>query len=211
MQFTPDRRTYLKMSMLAASAAVGLAACGKAGASEGPVALRFSWWGGDVRHKLTQKIIDNFNAAHPDIIVKGEYSDWTGYWDKLATQVAANDAPDIIQMDEKYVREYGDRGALLDLHGFEDLQTQDYAPITLETGDVDGKLVGLVAGIGTLAIAANLDLLEKAGIELPDDEKWSWDDYLELGREIWEESSGHHGRGHRHHRRRPLRVGPPTR
>lgn len=195
MNFTTDRRTYLKLSVLAASAAVGLTACGQGGAADGPVTLRFAWWGGDVRHKLTEKIIENFNAAHPNITVKGEYSDWSGYWDKLATQVAANDSPDIIQMDEKYVREYGDRGALFDLKQIKDLQTKDYDPITLNTGEVDGKLVGLVAGIGTLAIAANLNVLKEAEVELPDDTTWSWDDYLELGREIGKKIPGTMGVG----------------
>ncbi|WP_254678674.1 extracellular solute-binding protein [Arthrobacter sp. 24S4-2] len=51
----------------------------------------------------------------PNVKIEGEYGDWSGYWDKLATQVASQKAPDIIQMDLQYLGEYSKRGALLDL------------------------------------------------------------------------------------------------
>lgn len=195
MTFQTSRRSYLRLSVLVGGAALGLTACGKGAEAGGPVTLRFTWWGGDVRHKLTQKIIENFNAENPDITVKGEYSDWNGYWDKLATQVAGNDAPDIIQMDEKYVREYGDRGALLDLNTLKKIKTTDFEKHTLDTGVVNGKQVALVTGLGTVAIAANVKIFEKAGIPLPDDKTWSWDDYLALGKTIAQKLPGTTGLG----------------
>jgi multiple sugar transport system substrate-binding protein len=84
-------------------------------AFDGTVTLRFSWWGSDTRHKMTQKLIDAYEAKNPNIKIEGEYGDWSGYWDKLATQVASQDAPDIIQMDAQYLGEYAERGALLEL------------------------------------------------------------------------------------------------
>src|SRR5688572_6150035 len=102
-----------------------LAACSSDDSAGGPVTLRFTWWGSDTRHQLTQKVIDAFEAENPNIKIKGEYGEWNGYWDKLATQTAANDSPDIIQMDEKYIAEYGGRGALLDL-GKQELNTADF-------------------------------------------------------------------------------------
>ena len=80
----------------------------------------------DTRHKTTQKVIDAYQKDHPNVTINGEFGEWSGYWDKLATTVAANDAPDIIQMDEKYLREYADRGALLDLKKAEGLDTAEF-------------------------------------------------------------------------------------
>ena len=127
--------------------------------------------------------------------INPEYGDWNGYWDKLATQVAANDAPDIIQMDEKYVREYGDRGALLDLNKLKGLQTSDIDPTALRTGNVNGEMFGLVTGIATFSIAANPALLKSAGVEMPDDKTWSWDDYRKLSQQVSEKSPGVTGTG----------------
>ena len=75
---------------------------------------------------------------------------------QLATTVAANDAPDIIQMDEKYLREYADRGALLDLKKRRQcLDTGEFEPDTLGAGEFDGGQYGLNAGINAFAIVVN--------------------------------------------------------
>ena len=196
MNYQPTRRNVLQLSAAMAASALALTGCGSSPAAEssGPVTLRFTWWGGDARQKATQKVIDAFNAENPNITVVGEYGDWNGYWDKLATQVAANDAPDIIQMDEKYVREYGDRGALLDLKELE-LDTSGIDGDALKNGEVDGRLVGLVTGLATFCIAANPAVLEKAGVAMPDDTTWSWDDYREIGKKISESGTGATGVG----------------
>ncbi|MDQ0676956.1 multiple sugar transport system substrate-binding protein [Arthrobacter pascens] len=198
MNHDTTRRSYLKLSAAVAASVLALSGCaaGTPAAEEtGPVTLRFTWWGGDARQKATQKVIDAFQAENPNITVVGEYSDWNGYWDKLATQVAANDAPDIIQMDEKYVREYGDRGALLDLKKLTGLDTSGIEADTLKSGEVDGKLVGLVTGVATYCIAANPGVLAKAGVALPDDTTWTWDDYKKLGQQISDSGTGAAGVG----------------
>ncbi|HEU4668295.1 MAG TPA: extracellular solute-binding protein [Arthrobacter sp.] len=191
MNYQPTRRNLLRIS--AAASALVLTGCGavsNTGTEEtGPVTIRFTWWGGDARQKATQKVIDAFHAENPNITVVGEYGDWNGYWDKLATQVAANDAPDIIQMDEKYVREYGDRGALLDLKKL-NLETSGIDVDTLQSGEVDGKLVGLVTGVATFCIAANPSVLAKAGVTIPDDTTWTWEDYRKIGEQVSDSGAG---------------------
>jgi multiple sugar transport system substrate-binding protein len=198
MNHQPSRRSILQLSVAAAASALALSGCGTgsnpAAEETGPVTIRFTWWGGDARQKATQKVIDAFHAENPNITVVGEYGDWNGYWDKLATQVAANDAPDIIQMDEKYVREYGDRGALLDLNKLE-LDTSNIDSDTLNNGEVEGQLYGLVTGVGSYCIAANPAVLEKAGVAMPDDTKWSWDDYRDIGKKVTESGTGATGVG----------------
>ncbi len=54
-------------------------------------------------------------------------------------------------MDEKYLREYADRGALLDLKKADDLKTDKFEPDTLGAGEFDGGLYGLNAGINSFA------------------------------------------------------------
>lgn len=162
-----------------------LAACNSdsADSAGGPVTLRFTWWGSDTRHQLTQKVIDAFEAENPNIKIKGEYGEWSGYWDKLATQTAANDSPDIIQMDEKYIAEYGGRGALLDL-GKQELNTADFDSKLLDAGKVDGELVGLPVGAAVFSYVANPVLFKKYGEPLPNDATWSWDDFAALAKRL---------------------------
>lgn len=175
-------------SLLAASACGGDS--GGGASADGEVTLRFNWWGSDTRHKITQEVIDSFQKDHPKIKIKGEYGEWSGYWDKLATTVAANDAPDIIQMDEKYLREYADRGALLDLKKAEGLDTGKFEPDTLGAGEFDGGLYGLNAGINAFTIVANPAVFKAAGVPMPDDKTWTWDQYTQIAAQITTKLNG---------------------
>ncbi|TDD12418.1 ABC transporter substrate-binding protein [Nonomuraea diastatica] len=182
---------------LAAAAALLLSACGSGGGSAGqelskdPVTIRFTWWGADERHKRTQQVIDVFQKKHPNITVKGEFKDWNGYWESLATTVAANDAPDVIQMDELYLASYAERGALLDLGtAAQHLKTADFDKTALDTGVVEGKQYGLPVGLSAYAIVANTDLLDQLKIKLPDDNTWTWEDLKKTGEEVSKAGGG---------------------
>jgi multiple sugar transport system substrate-binding protein len=96
-------------------AALMAAGCGGAGSDDGPVTIRFSWWGNDERARITNQAVDAFEAANPGIAVETESVDFTSYFDRLATSVAGSDEPDVITMGGAYPREYADRGVLLDL------------------------------------------------------------------------------------------------
>ncbi|WP_187414791.1 ABC transporter substrate-binding protein [Nonomuraea sp. PA05] len=182
---------------LAVATALMLSACGSGGGnasqelSKDPVTLRFTWWGADERHKRTQQVIDAFQKKHPNITVKGEFKDWNGYWESLATTVAANDAPDIIQMDELYLSSYAERGALLDLGtAAKYLKTADFDKTALDTGLVKGKQYALPVGLATYAIVANTDLFDQLKIKVPDDATWTWDDFKKVGDEVSKAGGG---------------------
>ena len=191
-----QRRIILRGLGASAVALPGLAACGTSGGgdmelSDEPVILRLTWWGSDLRAELTNAAIAAFESEHPNITVKGEFKDWAGYWDALATTTAASDSPDVIQMDELYLASYGDRGTLLDLGDAIDfLDTSAFDEATLESGQVDGAQYAIPIGAGMLACVVNADLFAQYGIELPDDTTWAWDDYAALANEITEKSGG---------------------
>lgn len=186
----------MRRTALAMAAVFALSACGSGGSasqelSKDPVTLRFTWWGADERHKRTQQVIDLFEKKYPNVTVKGEFKDWNGYWESLATTVAANDAPDIIQMDELYLSSYAERGALLDLGtASKYLKTADFDKSALDTGVVKGKQYALPVGLATYAIVANTDLFDKFKIKLPDDSAWSWEDLKKVGDEVSKAGGG---------------------
>ena len=147
------RRQFLIGAGLAAAATSGgLAACapgagggGSQGGGQGKnVAL--AWWGNPTRNKNTDAEIAAFMAAHPDVKITAQPGEFNSYWDKLATQTAGGTAPDIIQMDMAYIADYGSRGALLDLGR---VDTSKFVEGTVDSGKIDGKLVGVNAGINT--------------------------------------------------------------
>lgn len=162
--------------------------CGLGGDNDGgsgQVSLRFSWWGNNDRAALTQKVIDAFTAANPDIRITGEFADFNAYFDKLATQVAGNDAPDVITLGGAYPREYGDRGALLDLSEVGDiLKTDKIDQAALSNGNFGDVQYGVPSGANTAAFVADPEVFAKAGVPLPDGDTWTWDDFVRIATDI---------------------------
>jgi multiple sugar transport system substrate-binding protein len=115
--------------------------------------------------------------------VSQQPGEFASYWDRLATQTAGNKAPDIIQMDMAYIAEYGKRKALLDLEKY-GADTAKFVEGSVDSGRIDGKLVGINAGINTPTILANPKIFEQAKVEIPDDTTWTWDQLREVGAEI---------------------------
>lgn len=158
---------------------------------DGAATLRVSTWGNDSRLRLTQEAVAAFKAANPGIDVVVENSEWSAYWDKLATSTAANDSPDVIQMDEAYIAAYGTRGALTDLGGLgNDLDLSAMDAKVLDTGTVDGTQVGAPIGVANFSIAVNPMVLEKAGVAMPDDKTWTWDDLAKISAQVTEKLGG---------------------
>ncbi|RCK70079.1 extracellular solute-binding protein [Desertihabitans brevis] len=191
-QLSPTRRGFLSL-LGAAGAAGALTACSGGGQGGGPTEIRFAYWGNDTRQRLTEQAVEVFHSRHPDIRVKAELGQFQGYFDKLATQTAANDMPDVFQMNEKYLAEYAQRGALLDLS---ELDTTRFSPGTKEAGMSEGALYGVNAGVNAPTMMTNPRVFEEAGVELPDDTTWTWDDLRATSAAITEATGGtRHGLG----------------
>ena len=168
-----------KIAAAAGAAALVLTGCGDGGDDE--VTLTFTWWGGDTRHQYTEEIIEMFEAEHPNISIDAQYGEWDGYWDQLATQTAAQETPDIMQMDLMYLREYIENGVLLEL---DDVDTSEFNEELLDTGQLDGELYAMPIGSTVLTLAGNHDVFEEAGMEVPDDESWTWDELIDTAGEV---------------------------
>ncbi|WP_067598694.1 ABC transporter substrate-binding protein [Nocardiopsis listeri] len=185
------RRTAAPLALAAAVTLLASACGGGSSAEDGVVELRFSWWGADDRHSNMQQVIEIFEADNPDIRISPDYTDWGSYWDRLATSTAADDAPDIMMQEERYLREYGDRGALADLNEFSDeLDLTKIDPLIADSGDLDGQTYGVASGVNVYAILADPEAFAEAGVEMPDDTTWTWDDYVEIATQITEATDG---------------------
>jgi multiple sugar transport system substrate-binding protein len=119
--------------------------------------------------------------GNPNLKIEPQPGEGTAYWDKLATQTAGGNAPDIIQMDMNFIAEYGSRGALLDL---KDVDTSKFVEGTVDSGKINDTLVGINAGINSALLFANPKVFEKAKMDLPDDTTWTWDQLMEFGAEV---------------------------
>jgi len=142
--------------------------------------LRLIFWGGQNRADRTYGVVDLYQAATGNTI-EGEFLAWGDYWPKLATQTAGGNAPDIIQMDYRYIVEYAKRNAIAPIDDLgAKLAAAGFDEDQLEGGKVDGKLYGVSLGANSVAMMLNTAAFEEAGIELPTND-WTIDDLKAIG------------------------------
>jgi multiple sugar transport system substrate-binding protein len=181
---TVSRRTLLRSGLALAGAGLTTAACGGGGGS-GKTTLRFAWWGSEERAKLTQQVVDLFVSKNPGIEVKTTYAAYDPYFQKLATEMSGGNAPDVLQMGDRYLREYAERNTLLDLteHLGKQVQTADLESKLFPAGDVGGKTYGLPMGQTTHVLQYDAKRWAEAGAKLPAD-GWTWDDLRESAAKV---------------------------
>ena len=155
----------------------------KSASKNDPVTLRFAWWGNQPRHDYTLKIIDLYEKEHPNVKIEPEYASWDDYWKKLAPEAAANQLPDIVQMDLSYITQYSNNNQLADLKPFlgKEINTSDLSQDFIDGGKLGDKYYGLTGGVNALSYQYDPALLKKIGMDkVPD--TWTLDDYKDMAK-----------------------------
>lgn len=173
----PSRRALL------AAAPLGLLL--PAAARAQGVRLRATWWGGADRARRTRAALDAWQAKTPGAQVDAESVGWADYWTRLATQVAGGNAPDVIQMDYRYIHEYARRRALRPLDEFmpDPLDIRDFGEANIETGKVDGRVFGVSMGVNSTAMLYDTTVLQRLNLTAPTAQT-SWAQFAELATAI---------------------------
>lgn len=172
----PRRQFLLGSTMLAASGALGLQ---PVFAQQAP--LRLTFWGGQDRATRTYAVADMF-SAEAGTNIEGEFIGWDDYWTRLATQVSGGNAPDILQMDYRYIVEYASRNAIAPLDDYlgGTLNLADFDEDQIAGGRVGGKLYGVSLGANSASMIYNATVFEEVGIA-PPDLTTTYDDYRAMG------------------------------
>src|SRR6185437_2665509 len=122
------------------------------------------------------------------------FAEFNAYFQKLATTIAGGGGPDMLQMDYRYVREYGDRGVLADLgNGQSKVDTSGVTKQLLSGGTVKGKLYGIPPTQNTQEFSYDFAQWEKSGAAAPKD-GWTWLDLKSAAQKV-SESTGNKVRG----------------
>ncbi len=140
-----------------------------------------------------QEIIARFEDANPDVLVQLEAVAGRDYYTRLLTQIAAGDAPDILQIGDDAVPMFVDRGALLPLddfiNGSDPLDPSIYLPGTFDPGQYKGQQWCLPKDFSPLGVYYNKKLFDEYGIDYPTPD-WNWDDLLTIAQELTKDTDG---------------------
>ncbi len=158
----------ISLLLMAIMVAALLAPCAIA---EEQIIIRAAWWGGVDRNNMMNEIYDLYESEHPNVKIEREYSSWDDYWIRYSTQVAGNNAPDVIQFTDRELASYVALGAVEPLDAYVEsgaLDVSQYSEAALSPGIIDGKMYEIAMGLSTPVVQFNKSLIERCGIEIPD-------------------------------------------
>ena len=165
--------------LLAIITSQGLYSAGKVEPSKAVVSevvnIRVSWWGGESRHVLWNKMLDIFEQQNPNIKVSREFTDYNAYWDRLATQTAGGNAPDVIMQVMHKFAEYAKRGQMMELDPLikeRKIDLSDWGQGIIDSGKFNGKTYMVSYGNTSNAIIYNKTILDSIGVSVSSFMTW---------------------------------------
>lgn len=156
-------------------------------AAQQEIELRLGWWGGQARHDIYYELIEAYEEERPNVTLNAEPASWGDYWNRLTTQAAGGNAPDILHMHLTRLHEFASRGVLLDLDPYVEegiLDLSNWTPAIVESGKYNGSIYTVSIGNSITATFVNESGFQDIGVELPDIRtSWTWDEFIEILRQ----------------------------
>ncbi len=149
---------------------VGLSGCTRA-PEEDANRILFSFWGTVQQEKAEQELIRAFEEAHPEIKVDTLVIGGARYAEKIQAMFVGDVAPDVVMVNFTNYNDWASRGVLLELtDDFREISAKaELMPIARRVVERDGKAFGLPVNAHGYVTYYNIDALQAAGVELPED------------------------------------------
>ncbi len=170
----PITLTLPRRRLLGLSAAAVLAAAGcSGGGADGP--LDVALWGNASRAELYLRALDLYLQRHPELTAELQFADLDPYLERLTTQAAAKELPDLMWMRDTHIGRYGSAGALLDLKEFlgSKINTDSVGAAGVSTGAVDDGNFALPTHYVGQALIRSVELFESAGVDVDAMATWA--------------------------------------
>jgi multiple sugar transport system substrate-binding protein len=161
-------------------------------ASDVSATLTISNWGDPVDQSVYDEVEARFKERYPNVTVENNFTPittWSDYVNKLTAQVAAGEAPDVINIAVEGFRLGLDKNLFAPLDGYlkNDPEAKklvkDIDPRLVSTFEDDGSRYLIPSTWNTMLIYYNTKMFAEAGIERPSAD-WTWDDFLEISQKL---------------------------
>lgn len=185
---TPRRATPRLVTAAAAALALLLTGCsGDSGDDDGKITLRFqslAWQKESI--DANKELVEEWNAAHPDVKVEYVQGSWDSVHDQLLTSFEGGEAPDIIHDASDDLADFAYGGYLADLDELlpERLKS-DIPERSWETTRFGDGVYGVPFLQEPRVLIANAKWLKESGVRIPTPEKpWSWAEFRSVTKEL---------------------------
>ena len=113
---------------------------------------------------------------------------FAAYWDRLATQSASGNLPDVIQQDVSWIKLYNSNGQLQDLNQYARaggaIDLTHWSPGAVAAGRIGNTLAGLILATNAWGMIVDPAVLQRAGVTI-NDTTWTWADYERFATQIY--------------------------
>ncbi len=195
-----ERRREMKRRMMVILAAgllaAGMTGCQKSAPKPGSISgydegeQYLSIWVHSIEDtdegRCYRESVDSFNEAYngkyfADIEFIPRNDSGGGYSDKINASVMSGDLPDVLTVDGPNIAAYAENGIIQPLADLTEDEKGVYLDSILQQGTYNNKLYALGAMESSVGLYYNKDILEEAGIEVPDaDHPWTQSEFLEI-------------------------------
>lgn len=158
----------LKMKMLGTALGASLGVVGMAGSAQ---AVEIEYWQYFFEGRVTamNQLIENFEAANPDITVTMNTFPYADYRTKVAAAIPAGEGPDVVQLFYGWLNDYVKAELIqplpADVFPAAEIEAEFFPMV--EAMKIDGEYWALPTAVRSLALFYNERLFEEAGIDGP--------------------------------------------
>lgn len=161
----------------------GASASSNAGGEGEKVVIQ--WWDSmtsEATQGALQKLIDDYEAAHPNVTIERTYISFADIKNKLLLGSVGNQMPDIVWLDNPDHQAFAAAGILADLT--EEIkewgQADHYFDGPWSSTMYEGRNYGVPIGSNNLALYYNKDMLEAKGLKPPT----TWEELKEAAKQL---------------------------
>lgn len=137
-------------------------------AAKREVTFFYNWYGSDGFDDLSLKLVDEFEAAHPDIdvkLVRGGTVNGQSPTDRLVALIAAGTPPDVVHFERSIVTEWAAKGLLLPLEHYLPSIEEKFIPGAMQEVLYKGSVYGVPWGTDIRGLFWNKADFEASGFD----------------------------------------------
>jgi len=157
-----------------------------------PIQLTFwNYWDG-TNGEVIQALVDEYNEAHPEVVITNTFIGWGELLPKLQTASAGGEQPDIAAIDLVWMPQLTSTGALVELTPYVEaagLDMTDFYPYILNIDRVGETYYGLPVSTNNLELFYNRDLFTAAGLD-PDTPPTTWEELQTMASQCGDPAQG---------------------
>ncbi len=186
------QRNQIFLAVVIFCSVIFFAGCGERNDKTPDGKTRLIFWHtyNDQEEGILREVVQSWEKDNPEWKIRPVRIPFDGHKPKLRTALTVGRGPDMARVDWSFVCELARKNALIDMDdfGFGKIKDQ-YLPAPLGTNFIDGKYRGVPDQTTGVALFYNKKIFRAAGLD-PEAPPKTWDEFVEIGKKIVNNSSG---------------------